>query len=538
MVCNHGLVCVLLLLCFASYKGIASDVVEGALKNAKCANNVVLVLVKIYVNNTETDKIVGVGARFGPTLESKEELDVNHTRIVIADPLDGCTTLKNKLIGGDTETILVYRGNCSFTIKINVAQKAGAASMLVVNSRNELFKMDCEHNESDLNIRIPAVLIPQDAGEHLRSYMTNSSSVSVDMYSPRHPTMEVSEVFLWLMAVTTVACGSFWSGWTARWAAIERNKLLKGLCEDKHCISNSLLSDCFVFLGFALQVDVTGIYGDSAGAVLHWRSGGLAHLFGGTVVMVRLHIFNIVLSLYESYYAIETDKKQKCSSTWFQRAAKSYIEVPILGAVSHLSIVVCPICIAFAVLWAVFRHTSFAWIGQDILGVALIITILQIVRIPNLKIGAILLTSAVFYNIVWVYLSKWLIHDSVMVVVTSGGKIFDSPVPMLLMFPRAFDPWGGYIVMGFGDIILPGLVVAFSLRYDWLGKKSYNDGYFMWAMGAYGLGLFVTFLTLHLMDGHSQPALVYIVPCMLGILLALAKKRGELRVMWTIGVPL
>lgn len=35
---------------------------------------------------------------------------------------------------------------------------------------------------------------------------------------------------------------------------------------------------------------------------------------------------------------------------------------------------------------------------------------------------------------------------------------------MLLKIPRLFDPWGGYSVIGFGDIILPGLVISFLLR--------------------------------------------------------------------------
>ncbi|KAL7231592.1 hypothetical protein ACSBR2_009763 [Camellia fascicularis] len=40
---------------------------------------------------------------------------------------------------------------------------------------------------------------------------------------------------------------------------------------------------------------------------------------------------------------------------------------------------------AFAAVWARCRDLSFAWIGQDILGIALIITVLQIVHVPNLK---------------------------------------------------------------------------------------------------------------------------------------------------------
>ena len=38
-------------------------------------------------------------------------------------------------------------------------------------------------------------------------------------------------------------------------------------------------------------------------------------------------------------------------------------------------------------------------------------------------------------------------------------------IPMLLRIPRFFDPWGGYDMIGFGDIIFPGLLVAFSYRY-------------------------------------------------------------------------
>lgn len=37
-------------------------------------------------------------------------------------------------------------------------------------------------------------------------------------------------------------------------------------------------------------------------------------------------------------------------------------------------------------------------------------------------------------------------------------------IPMLLRIPRFFDPWGGYDMIGFGDIIFPGLLVAFSYR--------------------------------------------------------------------------
>jgi hypothetical protein len=48
--------------------------------------------------------------------------------------------------------------------------------------------------------------------------------------------------------------------------------------------------------------------------------------------------------------------------------------------------------------------------------------------------------------------------------VARGDKTDEDGVPMLLKIPRMFDPWGGYSIIGFGDILLPGLLIAFGLR--------------------------------------------------------------------------
>lgn len=52
--------------------------------------------------------------------------------------------------------------------------------------------------------------------------------------------------------------------------------------------------------------------------------------------------------------------------------------------------------------------------------------------------------------------------------VARGDRSGEDGIPMLLKIPRLFDPWGGYSIIGFGDILLPGLLVAFSLRYEFL----------------------------------------------------------------------
>ncbi|KAL5994386.1 signal peptide peptidase-like [Asimina triloba] len=194
-----------------------------------CSLNVfismLLLLVKIqtWVGDNEGDEYVGVGARFGTLMASKEK-HANRTLLTISDPYNGCSTPQNKLSG---YVVLVHRGGCKFTTKARIAQDAGARALLVVNNQKELYKMVCDHNDTNPNIQIPAVMLPKDAGDNLENKMRNGASVAVQLYSPERPLVDTAEVFLWLMAVGTILCSSYWSAWSAREAEIEHDKLLK-----------------------------------------------------------------------------------------------------------------------------------------------------------------------------------------------------------------------------------------------------------------------------------------------------------------------
>ncbi|XP_076950336.1 signal peptide peptidase-like 4 [Bidens hawaiensis] len=500
----------------------AGDIVhqdDVAPKRPGCDNNFVLVKVPTWIGDNE-EEFVGVGARFGPTLESKEK-DANKSRVALADPPDCCSTPKNKLTG---EVILVHRGNCSFTAKAHVAEAAGASAILIVNNQTELFKMVCEPDETDVQIGIPAVMLPQDAGTSLETDVQNKLNVYVQLYSPKRPLVDVAEVFLWLMAVGTILCASYWSAWTAREAAIEQDKILKD-ASDEYLTTESSRSSGVVDINTTSAVLFVVI----ASCFLVMLYKLMSYWF--IEVLVVLFAIGGVEGLQTCLVALLSCFR------WFEHSSQTFVKVPFLGAVSYLTIGVSPFCIAFAVVWAVYRRISFAWIGQDILGIALIITVIQIIRVPNLKVGTVLLCCAFLYDIFWVFVSKWWFDESVMIMVARGDKSGEDGIPMLLKIPRMFDPWGGYSIIGFGDIILPGLLVAFSLRYDWLSNKSLRAGYFLWAMIAYGLGLLITYVALNLMDGHGQPALLYIVPFTLGTMLTLGKRRGDLRHLWYKGEP-
>ncbi|KAK2973814.1 hypothetical protein RJ640_012284, partial [Escallonia rubra] len=148
-------------------------------------------------------------------------------------------------------------------------------------------------------------------------------------------------------------------------------------------------------------------------------------------------------------------------------------------------------------------------------GICLMITVLQMARLPNIKVATVLLCCAFVYDIFWVFLSPLIFHDSVMIAVAQGDRSGGESIPMLLRVPRIADPWNGYDMIGFGDILFPGLLIAFALRYDKANKKGLVNGYFLWLIIGYGFGLMFTYLGLYLMNGHGQPALLYLVPCTL-----------------------
>ncbi|BFI24372.1 signal peptide peptidase-like 2B [Marchantia polymorpha subsp. ruderalis] len=513
----------LLLLAYAQGVRGDDDIVqpddEKAPKMPGCDNDFVLVKIRNWIDGRESGEFVGVSARFGAPIKQHKK-DAPGAPLALVKPPTLCQnyTSEGELNGF---AALAQRGNCTFTTKARIAQVAGAVALLVVNDMEELYKMVCTENDTFTDITIPAVMLPKSAGETLQNALHSGSEVRVLFYSPKRPLVDVAEVFLWLMAVGTILGASYWSAWSAKEAANEHYRRLKEM-PDGYLVDQE--QD---------DKDVVDISVASALLFLVMASGFLLLLY-----KFMSDWFLLLLVILFCIGGVEG--LQTCLtaflSRWFPHAASSYVNLPYFGTVSALTLVVSPFCITFAVLWACFRHLSFAWIAQDILGISLILTVLQIVRLPDIKVSTVLLSCAFLYDIFWVFISPVFFHESVMIVVARGDKSGGEGIPMLLKVPRLFDPWGGYSIIGFGDILLPGLLVAFCLRYDWAAKKTLYGGYFLWSTVGYGLGLFLTYVALNLMNGNGQPALLYIVPCTLGTVIALGWWREEFRILWNKGI--
>ena len=59
---------------------------------------------------------------------------------------------------------------------------------------------------------------------------------------------------------------------------------------------------------------------------------------------------------------------------------------------------------------------------------------------------------------------------------------------MLLLLPRIADYTGGYTMLGLGDIVLPGLLVSFAIRYDVSTRKRYPTYFILMVCWRKGVG--------------------------------------------------
>jgi hypothetical protein len=90
-----------------------------------------------------------------------------------------------------------------------------------------------------------------------------------------------------------------------------------------------------------------------------------------------------------------------------------------------------------------------------------------------------------------------------------------------------FIPYG---LLGFGDILVPGLLLSYCHSFDLLCGYRYKL-YWVITCIAYILGLVVTFISLFLMNA-AQPALLYLVPFTLLPTILVAAIKGDLSNMW------
>uniref|UniRef100_A0A8D2LYY2 Signal peptide peptidase like 2A n=1 Tax=Zonotrichia albicollis TaxID=44394 RepID=A0A8D2LYY2_ZONAL len=387
------------------------------------------------------------------------------------------------------KAVVVMRGNCTFLEKARIAQSLGA-KMLLIASKSRLSAIS--DNKTDFeDVTIPIALIRYNDIVDMQLVLGNE--VNVTLYSPPLPEFDYSMVVIFLIAVFTVALGGYWSG-----------------VAELHLLNTKYHMYVIVFICCFLFFDT-----DSC-----------LHCFDLVYVIISVFCLASAMSLYNCLAALIGEIPfGQCRIT----CSNKTIEVRLI----FLAI----FCIAAAVVWAVFRNEDrWAWILQDILGVAFCLNFIKTLKMPNFKSCVILLGLLLLYDVFFVFITPFITKNgaSIMVEVAAGPFGNSEKLPVVIRVPRLEHSASTlcdlpFSLLGFGDIIVPGLLVAYCRRFDVQTRSS--SIYYISCTIAYAVGMVLTFIVLALMK-MGQPALLYLVPCTLITSSLVAWRRKEMKKFW------
>merc|ERR1719440_1634819 len=142
-----------------------------------------------------------------------------------------------------------------------------------------------------------------------------------------------------------------------------------------------------------------------------------------------------------------------------------------------------------AAAYLAFNHN---WVINNVFGVSFCLVGIKQIGIQSYKTGVIMFLGLFVYDVFWVFGSKSVFGSNVMVTVAKGVE-----APIKLQFPRSFAGCGEHqhSMLGLGDIVVPGIFIAFLSMWDAViiaEKKAESFVYTNVCMVAYTLSLVTT----------------------------------------------
>ncbi|XP_073785659.1 signal peptide peptidase-like 2A isoform X1 [Danio rerio] len=430
--------------------------------------------------------------------------------------------------------VLVMRGECVFSQKAEVAQSLGAELLLIASTENLV--TPSANNSEYSKVKIPLALVRYRDILNMQQVFPDGMEVfpdgmKVSVYAPPLPLFDGSIIVMFLIAVFTVVMGGFWSG------AAEKQKLSAGVCgetvdgqQDSSEISLYSPLKVLLFVGMMCVMLVLMYF------FYRWLVYGIIVIF---CLASASALYNCLDSLMTAV---------GCGTLSVSCSERS---------VSVRSLLIAAVCITLSVVWGVYRNDDrWIWVLQDLLGIAFCLNFLKTISLSNFKICVILLSLLLLYDVFFVFITPFLTPngESIMVQVALGpgggggkgdGRTVEVPadpsetyekLPVVMRIPQ-FSALAQnlcmmqFSILGYGDIIIPGLLVAYCHRFDvWVGNS--RKTYFITCAVAYAVGLLLTFAVM-LLSRMGQPALLYLVPCTLLSSFTLACVRKELRHFWS-----
>ncbi|KAK1339053.1 hypothetical protein QTO34_019726 [Cnephaeus nilssonii] len=398
-------------------------------------------------------------------------------------PPDG---IKNK-------AVVVQWGTCHFLEKARIAETGGAEALLVANN-SVVFAPSGNRSEFH-DVKILIAFINNKDFKDMKQ--TLGDNITVKMYSPSWSNFDYTMVVIFVISVFTVALGGYWSG--------------------------------------LLELESMKAMADTEDREMRRKKDEYL-TFSPLTVVIFVAICCVMMVLLYFFYK------------WLV-----YVMIAIFCIASAMSLYN---CLAALIRKIPYGQCTWAWILQDILGIAFCLNLIKTLKLPNFKSCVILLGLLLLYDVFFVFITPFITKngESIMVELAAGpfgnnekndGNLVEATaqpsaphekLPVVIKVPKLayFSVMSvcpmPVSILGFGDIIVPGLLIAYCRRFDEQTGSS-SSIYYVSSTIAYAVGMIITFVVLVLMK-KGQPALLYLVPCTLITASIVAWRRKEMKKFW------
>ncbi|XP_055448026.1 signal peptide peptidase-like 2C [Psammomys obesus] len=436
-------------------------------------------------------------------------------------------------------TTMVLSGNCSSYAKGWLAQGQGARGLLIGSQVSNQQCSDTISKSQGPSKPRPALSIPMAVLRYtdmvdILSHTHRDTNIRVAMYAPLEPIIDYNMAVIFILAVGTVAAGGYWAGLMEA-DRLQRRRARGGRRLGGHNPPRAVAAEGFQRDNEDDEDAPLDFTPAMTGAVVTMSCSImiLLYFFYDCFVYIMIGIFGLGAStgLYSCLAPI-VHHLPLWQHHWALPGFRDPIKLPLL--------LLAGLCAMVTLLWVTYRNEEhWAWLLQDTLGVAYCLFVLRRVRLPTLKNCTSFLLALLAFDVFFVFITPLFTKtgESIMVEVASGPADSSSQerLPMVLKVPRlSFSALTlcdqPFSILGFGDIVVPGFLVAYCHRFD--VQIHSRQVYYTACTMAYAAGLLLTFVAMVLME-MGQPALLYLVSSTLLTSLAVAACRQEFVLFWT-----
>ncbi len=286
----------------------------------------------------------------------------------------------------------------------------------------------------------------------------------------------------------------------------------------------------YVFLATYIQMDFKLVKEFNDQIDIPWYYGIIYIFIASAILLFLFYFINSIITIFNILVAFQCFICLYYTLKYFSKKFFKYFQQKNIKKIIYNIKIYHIISFSITTILVSLYFYLKNWQLNNIMAFGLVFYILSFLLIKNFLVCFTFLIGIFLYDTFWVFYSHKIFTDNVMLTVAT--KI-DLPIKLEMPILFSSNPLKNCMLLGLGDLALPGMVIKYCKRYDDLSKKlkKKKGGYYKLCFILYICSVLCAMIAVYVFDS-GQPVLFYISPAFIIGLLYRALNKGELKDFW------